>query len=303
MPSYTQSLTEKKLTSPPPWLAANIHYETITGSMSYGVSSDSSDLDLIGFCIPKKEAIFPHLSGHIEGFGEQPYRFNQYQQHHIMDKSARGGKGQEYDITIYNIVKYFQLVTNCNPNMIDSIFVPNTCITQMTQIGQMVRDNRKMFLHKGVWHKFRGYAYSQLHKMSTKNPIGKRKETIAKYGFDVKFGYHVVRLIQEVEMILNECDLDLQRGNEVLKAIRRGDRTAEWIVQFFEDKEKQLEQAYNDSKLPHKPDEEKIKELLLNCLEQHYGSLSSVINTPIVNENAAIQALKDIMAIINKQQI
>ena len=25
-----------------------------------------------------------------------------------------------------------------------------------------------MFLHKGCWHKFLGYAYSTLHKMSTK---------------------------------------------------------------------------------------------------------------------------------------
>ena len=302
MSSYTQALAKKKMTQPPKWLPDNIAYECITGSMSYGVSTDSSDLDLLGFCIPKKEILFPHLNGEIEGFGKPGEKFNQFQHHHIMDKSARGGKGQEYDITIYNIVKYFQLVMENNPNMIDSLFVPLNCITHSTQIGNMIRDRRKDFLHKGCWHKFKGYAYNQLHKMNTKNPIGKRKETIEKYGYDVKFGYHVVRLIQEVEMILVEHDLDLQRNNEVLKAIRRGDRDAQWIIDFFESKEKQLEEVYNKSKLPHKPDESKIKELLLNCLEQHYGDLSSVINTPM-SENSAVQALKDIQNILDKQNV
>ncbi|MBC8427328.1 MAG: nucleotidyltransferase domain-containing protein [Proteobacteria bacterium] len=289
MASYTQALEKKRFIKPPKWLTNNIQYECIMGSLAYGVSSDSSDLDLYGFCIPEKEMIFPHLSGGILGFGRQKEQFNQYQQHHIMDKSARGGKGQEYDITIYNIVKYFQLVMENNPNMIDSLFVPPTYITHTTQVGNMVRENRKIFLHKGAWHKFKGYAYSQLHKMTNKSPIGKRKEIIDKFGFDVKFGYHVVRLIQEAEQILMEHDIDLQRNNEVLKAIRRGEKTAEWIEEFFASKEKQLEDLYVKSTLPYSPNENKIKELLLNCLETHYGSLKSIINVSILNKQQNVQ--------------
>jgi hypothetical protein len=41
------------------------------GSDAYGVSSNSSDIDAYGFCIPPKSYIFPHLSGEIEGFGKQ----------------------------------------------------------------------------------------------------------------------------------------------------------------------------------------------------------------------------------------
>jgi hypothetical protein len=37
----------------------------------------------------------------------------------------------------------------------------------------MVRDARKMFLHKGSWHKFKGYAYSQISKMSVKRQNNK----------------------------------------------------------------------------------------------------------------------------------
>jgi len=301
MTSYTSRLEDKKLISPPKWLCNQIQYECIMGSMAYGVARDNSDLDIYGFAIPPKEMIFPHLNGEINGFGKQKKIFGQYQQHHILDKSALGGKGQEYDITIYNIVKYFQLVMENNPNMIDSLFVPSNCITHTTKVGTMIRERRKEFLHKGCWHKFKGYAYQQLRKMSSKTRIGHRKETIKEFGFDVKFGYHVVRLIQEVEQILIEGDIDLQRNNEVLKSIRRGDKDEEWIQEFFNTKEKQLEELYVKSTLRHSPDEIKIKNLLLECLEEHYGNLSTIINTPIVNENSAVQALKDIKDIINNE--
>ena len=38
----------------------------------------------------------------------------------------------------------------------------------------MIRDARRLFLHKGAWWKFKGYAYSQLHKMSGHVREGKR---------------------------------------------------------------------------------------------------------------------------------
>lgn len=285
MSSVTQKLCNKKLCSPPKWLPSNLHYEVWMGSVAYGVNQDNSDLDIYGFCIPPKEDVFPYLRGEILGFGNQKKRFDQYQQHHIIDQQARGGKGQEYDLTIYSIVKYFQLVMENNPNMIDSLYVPNDCVLHITTIGQMVRDNRDLFLHKGSWHKFRGYAYSQLSKIKGKTKESKRWESIEKYGYDVKFAYHTVRLVLEVEQILTENTIDLRRNAELLKVIRNGEWTEQRIRDWFTAKEKALEPLYHSSDLQYKPDENKIKELLLNCLEQHYGSLSSAIVKPNSTQN------------------
>ena len=283
----------------PKFLKDNIHYETIMGSVAYGVSDDMSDLDVYGFCIPPKEIVFPHLSGEIFGFGRQKKRFDQYQQHHILDLSLRGGKGQEIDISIYNIVKYFQLCMENNPNMIDSLFVPVRSILHITEVGNMVRDKRKIFLHKGSWHKFKGYAYSSLHKMSNKNPVGKRLELVDKFGYDVKFAYHVIRLINEVEQILVEGDLDITRNRGQLKSIRRGEWQEKDIRKWFEEKECSLEKVYVESKLQHSPDEEQIKTLLLECLEHHYGNLTNC--TVIVDR--AVSYLKQIKDIIDKSGI
>jgi predicted nucleotidyltransferase len=168
MTSVVKTLHEKELISPPKFLKHNVQFECVMGSMAYGVASDSSDLDIYGFAIPPKHFIFPHINGHIEGFGKKPQGFDQWQQHHIHDPSARGGKGQDYDFSIYGIVKYFNLCMENNPNMVDAMFVPQNSILHITQVGQMVRENRKLFLHKGCWHKFKGYAYSQIHKMKSK---------------------------------------------------------------------------------------------------------------------------------------
>lgn len=298
MPSTVQRLAEKRLISPPNFVCSNTQYEVIMGSVAYGCSSDTSDMDVYGFCIPPKEMLFPHLAGEIEGFGRQKKRFDQYQEHHIMDQDALGGKGREYDLSIYNIARYFSLCMENNPNLIDSLFVPVNCVLHSTMVGNLVRENRKMFLHKGSWHKFKGYAYSQLHKMGTtkENTQGKRRELREQHGFDIKFAYHVVRLLYEVEMILTEGDLDLQRHREHLKAIRRGDVSEQEIRDWASAKEKQLEQVYVDSKLQHSPDEDKIKRLLLQCLEEHYGNLDACV----VVEDVATKAFREIAEIVQK---
>ena len=338
--SIVDKLTSRGLITPPPHLKTNIHYECMMGSIAYGCSNDASDCDVYGFSIPPKDIIFPHLNGYIIGFGRQPKKFEQYQQHHVLDKTF----DKEYDITIYNIVKYFQLVMNNNPNMIDSLFVPRRCILHSTQVGERVRERRRLFLTKKAWHTFKGYAYSQLNKCKNKNiheyvkqckkmdidyhinmedfeeeaykydamtcelfrslysrvhqsgKITKRLDVIDKHGYDVKFAYHIVRLLNEVEQILVEQDLDIQRNREQLKSIRRGDWTLKQIETYFEEKELELEKLYTSSSLRHSPDEEGIKELLMECLEMHYGSLDKCI----VQQDEALTTLRAIQQLTDK---
>jgi len=298
MASIVRRLADRNLAGPPKWLPDNTQFESLMGSVAYGVADDTSDYDVYGFCIPPKDLIFPHLQGIIPGFGRQIPHFEQYQQHHIYDKDALTGKGRTYDLTIFSIVKYFHLAMNNNPNMVDSLFVPQNCILHITKVGQMVRENRRLFLTKKSWHTFKGYAYAQLHKMDIKNPEAgsTRAETVERFGYDVKFGYHVVRLIDEVHQILETGDLILGRNNEQLKEIRRGGWTAEQVREYFTQKESELEQLYAKSELRYGPDGPAIKTLLIACLEEHYETLEGAIVQP----EAAVQALNDISAIIER---
>ena len=367
MSSLVDYLIKRELIkSSPSFLYNSVQYEVMMGSVAYGVSSNLSDIDIYGFCIPNKDIIFPHLAGNIVGFGRQKQGFEQFTQHHIHDIS----KEVVYDITIYNIVKYFMLCMENNPNMIDSLFVPQFCILQSTSVANYLRERRKEFLHKGSWYKFKGYAFSQVHKMTNKSlkvlvdkceklsidpeklehefiivelirrgdkelqiskkylstitetgldkletsdikelynimrecskeggKLGNRLKTIKTFGFDVKFAYHVVRLLNEIEQILIEGDLELNINSEQLKAIRRGDWTLEMVINYFNSKERELETIYNESKLPYSPNEPKIKQILLDCLEMYFGKLESVA---ISATDETKMILRDLQTVINK---
>ena len=117
-----------------------------------------------------------------------------------------------------------------------------------------------------------------------------RFESVKTSGVDSKLMYHVVRLLGEIEQILTTGDLDLTLDRERLKAIRRGEWTLERIEEFFASKEKALEELYQKCELPWGPDEEAIKRLLLDCLEEHYGDLSSAVVQP----DRAVGALRRI---------
>jgi uncharacterized protein len=333
----------------PSFIKDNTHYLALMGSVAYGCSTDYSDMDVYGWCIPPKEYIFPHLAGHIRGFGKEPQNFETWQKHHILDDQ----KKRSYDISMHGIVKYFQLITENNPNMIDSLFVSPNCVLHCSEAANMLRENRQLFLHKGCWHKFKGYAFSQLNKCKARDtePIladilafeekhnldhgenfdknittliayGAKAQDVMEYrqlyaevetkkkralntklfGFDVKFAYHVVRLVSEAEEILTDHTLTLDKYDrrEILKDIRAGNWTFQQIRDYFVNKEKELDKLYQSSTLRHSPDESAIKQLLLNILESHYGNLEKAV---VVSDNAALNnALQDISMTVAKYQ-
>lgn len=88
--------------------------------------------------------------------------------------------------------------------------------------------------------------------------------------------------------------MNLMRSREVLKSIRRGEWKKEDLIKWAQDKTRELDVAFTNTKLPDKPDEQKLKQLLMNCLEIHYGSLEKAINIPGKEE----RLLRDIAYLI-----
>lgn len=246
------------------WIVDNIQYLTIMGSHAYGTATKNSDWDVYGFTIPPKEYVFPNI---INGF-EKPLVFNQFE-----GQFKEGVKSKHLDFTIYNITKYFSLVMQNNPNMLDSLFTKPNCELFVTSIGRLVKDNRKLFLHKGMYHRFKGYSFSQLKKIRTKPDdriSSERKANIEKYGFDLKFAIHLFRLLLEVEQLLTTGDLDLTRDREQLKLIAKGFYSLDEVHDWFKKTEVSLEQVYQNSKLPYGPRIKEIRKLLLTCLNTFY---------------------------------
>lgn len=271
------------------------NYEVIMGSSAYGVSNNTSDIDVYGMYIPPIDYIFPESAGYIRGFGPQP-NFNKvdnFQRHHIKCEN------KEYDLTLYSIIRYFDLCMDNNPNMIDSLFVPQRCIIHIDTVGDIMRENRRLFLHKGIQKKLLGYAFGQFKKIRSQTREGGRAASVKEFGYDVKNAYHVVRLVQQAEMVMTTHDLDLELNRELLKSVRRGEWTLERLESWFEQRQRDLEMLYVSSDLRLAPDVDTIKSLLMQCLEAKFGSLDAYFNSE-GSDKVAQDKLMRIKQIVNE---
>lgn len=156
-----------------------------------------------------------------------------------------------------------------NPNMIELLFTPDDCVTHSTDIGMLVRDNRHIFLHKGSFFRFKGFAYSQISKMRKKDRSEERL---------MKYGYHACRLLLEAEQILKYRDIDLRAHSELLQMCKSCEWSVDEVIEWFDDKLIELEEIFElTSALPERPNQSEIKGLLLDCLEEYYGSLEGCV--------------------------
>ena len=271
------------------WILENAQYITMMGSRAYDTYTESSDYDLYGFTIPPKDIVFPYHHGFVFGFHKKVPNFDQLQKHGMIYD------GLEVDIQLFNIVKYFRLLMENNPNMVDSLFTKQEYVLKSTKIGEMVRVNRRLFLHKGAFFKFKGYAWSQLIKAKSKSREGKRKAIVDKFGYDVKFAGHIIRLLDECEQILQDGDVDLTRACEQIKAVNRGEMKLEEIEDLFKRKEKYLETLYEKSELRHSPDVDAILDLLLRCLEEHFGNIDELISRDTNDKSSLIRDIEEVL--------
>jgi predicted nucleotidyltransferase len=241
----------------------------VMGSHAYGTNTSTSDWDFYGFIVPPPEYIFPNISGRLAGFGKQLQEFNQYQGQHLVNP-----KGVEYDVTVYNITRYFQLCMDGNPNMIDSLFTDESDLVKSDNISYIVRQNRTMFLSQKCWHTFKGMAHSHLSRLNNRIRVGKRSEIVEKYGYDVKDASHIVRLMGELKQILEEGDLFLKVNSGMVMDVKEGRWTKEEVISYFEETMTHLSLLVEKGcAVPHSPNEKSIKDILLWALEEKYGSL------------------------------
>ena len=142
---------------PPQWL--DPIYLVRGGSYSYDCATQDSDQDLYGICIPPLDVMMPYPIDYLPGFDQKPVEFNDYRVSHMNIGDI------EYDVTIYSIVRFMKLVSDGNPNLIDILFAPDDCILNLTPVGQMLRDNRRLFLSKQLYKRFYCYADEQMREL------------------------------------------------------------------------------------------------------------------------------------------
>lgn len=117
----------------------NIIYKCLAGSKAYGLATAKSDTDIKGICIPPKDYF---------------YGLKRFDQDESQDETV-----------IFNIQKFVRLAMDCNPNIIEMLFVDSSDILYINKFGQRLIDNRELFLSKKARYTFAGYAFAQLKRI------------------------------------------------------------------------------------------------------------------------------------------
>ena len=96
------------------WIDNRTILKVYRGSHSYGTNHENSDIDFGGICIPPKE--------YIIGFEN----FEQYECKDYINYHNYKVENNKAEATIFSLHKFINLASNCNPNIVEHLFVAST---------------------------------------------------------------------------------------------------------------------------------------------------------------------------------
>ena len=156
-------------------LGDNIILLGIGGSHAYGTNVSTSDVDVRGVATLRPIEILSNMN------------FEQ-----VCDSAT--------DTTIFSLNKIVSLLSSCNPNTIELLGLKPEHYLYLSDVGQLLLDNKTLFLSKLAIHSFGGYANAQLRRLSNKVvcslPQSEQEQHIlnsiehARFTFPEKFAFY-----------------------------------------------------------------------------------------------------------------
>lgn len=309
------------------------------GSNLYGTATPESDEDFMGIFMPNPE--------YVVGLR----RVNEVDLSIKSKKDDGRNDSDAIDDKFYEFRQYLMKALDCNPNILELIFVNSDNIKFINSIGEILLENRHLFPWKGLAQKFLGYSFSQKHKMRIRTEHYKtiktaheyfaeflhedtptafelrerrtmtvelfayrykpefmsekqshfalgdlnvqkslqlrklkamvdarfskatnRKGLMEKYGFDTKYGSHLVRLMLEGQELLETGQLIFPlKESQLILDIKLGRYTMEEILEMADNFEADIEIWRGKSDLPAKPQFKKVETLCMELIKYHLG--------------------------------
>lgn len=256
-------------------------YKTYAGSRSYGTNITMemakkraeekggnpedylSDVDIRGIFIPHRK-----------------YLFGQQTVDEYRDPT-------EEDTVYFSLRKFVQLAIECNPNVVEQLFVREEDILYMHPIGKELRDMRYEFLTKNAYGRFGSYAWSQLNKMTNRTEAfqrnAKRQQLIDIVGgdWDPKNAMHLIRLLFNLLEILDTGDMQtFASQRELLLKIRNGEYSLQEVLELSNELFEKAEHSLQNSTIPNVPDVHKVNQWMVQKIDELYSEQSGVGSFP-----------------------
>jgi uncharacterized protein len=159
------------------------------------------------------------------------------------------------DSCAQEVEKFINLALANNPTILEMLFVPDYTI--LTSEGELLVENRNLFLSKRIYNTFGGYAIQQMKRMERRGDGSFSSDTRKR---TAKHARHTFRLIQQGAELLETGNLTVRvKNREELFAL--GEMTPEELQAKFE----AAMVVFNKTKtsLPQFPDIKAVNEILL----------------------------------------
>lgn len=203
--------------------------KAIAGSRLYGLDTPTSDHDFMGIGIMEQREKLGLRHTNQAGFND--------------------------DVT-YEITKWIQLALNGNPTILQMLWIqPEHVVECHPDWWKWQTQLRELVLTERCRAAFLGYLDGQRKKLL--NNRGQREELKQRYGYDVKFAAHMIRLgIQGIDVVrTGNMWLPMRQVHRTyLRATLEGAHTQESVLSYAAKLEQNLKEVPSVLPLGHDPD-------------------------------------------------
>lgn len=240
---------------------------SVVGSGVHGIAiAGTDDHDELGVYIEPPERVVGLLP-------RQPHYIWRTQ-----PEGVRSGHG-DTDLVLYSLRKYLKLALKGNPTVLLPLYAPEADLVVRTPLGEELRALAGAFLSRQSVERFLGYMTAQHERMlggGRRGRVPNRPELVERYGWDVKYGSHALRLAYQGREIALDGRLTLPlRPDEQARvlAVKRGEVGRDEVSAEITAVEAEVRTALDDGRSPLPPaaDRDRISSWAVDAQRRHWG--------------------------------
>jgi uncharacterized protein len=240
----------------------------LAGSRLFGIDTPESDYDYLGALIEPEQYRIGLKNHHQEGSKHAQHGFEQYM-----------FKGDNYEGSVYSLWKLVSLFAEGNPTSLALMFANPI----RDDYGICTDEFREMVVSRKSGHRFLKYMEAQRNSMTgDRASHTKRPELKSVYGYDTKFGGHLLRLGYQGCEFLETGKITLPMPDESPVAgcrlnvldVRNGLWTMQEVVEESLALQARMEASLATTELPEDADWGRLSEWVVDKYQAHYLTLS-----------------------------
>jgi predicted nucleotidyltransferase len=266
MDSQQHDLVKHVLDAGFPLNTASLIHLFVGGSQLHGAKvSGYDDLDIYGCYIEPPERIL----------GVLPL------EHFVWSSGSAAEKNtaDDVDVTTYSLHRWGELIRKGNPAILHYLFAANTLSSSDTW-ERFIGSHREHLISKRAAMQYIGFAASQRMRLTGERGMGRhgqRPDLIERYGFDVKFAMHYIRLLGECRELLSEHRVTLPRPEkELLIDIRTGKYTQDQVFRIGDDLSSECQRLLEKSDLPDSVNVNVLSQQIADAYQYHWRHMTAI---------------------------